>query len=195
MTNYAFARLAVGVCDIPPHALPTSMDTLRRFFDSPSRIALLLGLACTGLVGASFFVQHVLGVEPCPLCIIQRFTYAGLAVVFFGAAYAEAHGAVQRRIFMLAALMTLGGFGVAAYQTKLQLFPPALVATCSASLSYMLDTLSVTDVLARLFHAKGDCSDTSFKVLGLTLAQASLLIFTSFTLLLGRVLFRRRATA
>jgi disulfide bond formation protein DsbB len=171
------------------------MDILRRLLDSPSRIALLLALACTALVGASFFVQHVLDVEPCPLCIIQRFTYLGLAVVFYGAAYAEAHGVAQRRIFMLAALMTLCGLGVAAYQTKLQLFPPAIAAACSASLSYMLDTLSVTDVLAQLFHAKGDCSDTSFKVLGLTLAQASLLIFTSFTLLLGTVLFRRRAPA
>jgi protein dithiol:quinone oxidoreductase len=171
------------------------MDILRRLLDSPSRIALLLGLTCTGLVAGSFFVQHVLGVEPCPLCIIQRFTYAGLAVVFLGAAYAEAHGVTQRRIFMLAALMTLLGLGVAAYQTKLQLFPPAIAASCSASLSYMLDTLSVTDVLAQLFHAKGDCSDTSFKVMGFTLAQASLLIFTSFTLLLGTVLFRRRASA
>jgi disulfide bond formation protein DsbB len=53
----------------------------------------------------------------------------------------------------------------------------------------------VTDVLAQLFHAKGDCSDTSFKVMGLTLAQASLLIFTSYTLVLSTVLFRRRAIA
>ena len=84
----------------------------------------MLGLACTGLVGGSFFVQHVLGVEPCPLCIIQRITYVGLAFVFFGAAYAEAHGVAQRRLLILAGLLTLGGLGVAAYQTHLQLFPP-----------------------------------------------------------------------
>ena len=59
----------------------------------------------------------------------------------------------------------------------------------------MLDTLSFTDALAQIFHAKGDCSDTSFKVMGLTLAQASLLVFTSYTLLLGTVLVRRRAVA
>jgi protein dithiol:quinone oxidoreductase len=171
------------------------MDSFYRLLDSPSRIALLLGLACTGLVGGSFFVQHVLEVEPCPLCIIQRFTYLSLAFVFYGAAYAQAHSIAQRRLLMLAALLTLGGLGVAAYQTKLQLFPPAIAASCSASLSYMLDTLSFTDVLGRLFHAKGDCSDTSFKVMGLTLAQASLLIFTSYTLLLGSLFVRRRAVA
>jgi disulfide bond formation protein DsbB len=172
-----------------------SLDTRFRLLASPTRLAVLLGLACVGLVGASFYVQHVLGVEPCPLCIIQRFTYLALAVVFLGAALAPADGSLQRGLLLLAALLTLGGLGVAGYQTHLQLSPPALAVSCSASLSYMLETLSVTDVLAQLLNAKGDCSDTSFKVLGLTLAQGSLLIFTTFALLLGAVLFRRPAQA
>ena len=172
-----------------------SLDAMFRLFASPTRLAVLLGLACTGLVGASFYVQHVLGVEPCPLCIIQRFTYLGLAVVLLGAALAPTDGSLQRGFLWLAALLTLGGLGVAGYQTYLQLSPPALTGSCSASLSYMLETLSVTDVLAQLLNAKGDCSDTSFKVMGLTLAQASLTIFTIFTLLIATVLFRRSAQA
>ena len=169
------------------------MNALSRLLASPTRVAVLMGLACTGLVGASFYVQHVLGVEPCPLCIIQRFTYLALAIVFLGAALLPAHSALQRGLFGLAAVLTLVGLGVAGYQTYLQLSPPALTATCSASLSYMLETLSFTDVLARLLNAKGDCSDTSFKILGLTLAQASLLIFTAFALLLGAMFVRRPA--
>jgi disulfide bond formation protein DsbB len=171
------------------------MKIISRFLGSPTQVALLLGLACTGLVGASFFVQHVLGIEPCPLCIIQRFTYLGLIPVFFAAAMARPHGRTQRVLFWTAAILTLEGLGVAGYQTHLQLFPAPLVATCSASLSYMLDTMAVTEVLARLLHATGDCSDTSFKVLGLTLAQASLIIFLSFTLLLVKLLRRRPAPA
>jgi disulfide bond formation protein DsbB len=168
------------------------MNAIKRFLSSPTKVALLLGSVCCGLVGASFFVQHVLEVEPCPLCIVQRFTYLGLIPVFFGAALARPHGKAQRALFWTAALMTVGGLSVASYQTQLQLFPPAVEATCSASLSYMLDTLAITDVLARVLHAGGDCSDTSFKILGLTLAQASLLIFLSFTLLLATVLLRPR---
>ena len=170
------------------------MNALSRLLASPTRVAVLMGLACTGLVGASFYVQHVLGVEPCPLCIIQRFTYLALAIVFLGAALLSSQVALQRGLFGLAAVLTLGGLGVAGYQTYLQLSPPAMTGTCSASLSYMLETLSFTDVLARLLNAKGDCSDTSFKILGLTLAQASLLIFTTFALLLGTMFARRRAS-
>jgi disulfide bond formation protein DsbB len=169
------------------------MKPISRFLASPTQVTLLLGLACTGLVGASFFVQHVLGVEPCPLCIIQRFTYLGLIPVFFAAAMARPHGRVQRALLWTAAVLTLGGLGVAGYQTHLQLFPAPLLATCSASLSYMLDTMAVTEVLARMLHATGDCSDTSFKILGFTLAQASLLIFLSFTVLLATLLRRRPA--
>lgn len=153
----------------------------------------MLGLTCTGLAGASFFVQHILGIEPCPLCIIQRLTYLGLIPVFFAAAVARSQGRVQRALLWTAVILTLEGLGVAGYQTYLQLFPAPIVASCSASLSYMLDTMAVTEVLTQLLHATGDCSDTSFKILGFTLAQASLVIFLGFALLLG-MLLRQRPT-
>lgn len=169
---------------------------LRRLFrqlGSPRRVALALGIACVGLVGASLFVQHVLDVEPCPLCIIQRFTYLALIPVFLGAAVAKPYGKVQRSLLWGATVLTLAGLGVAGYQTDLQLFPPAVTASCSAGLGYMLDTMAVTDVLAQLLHAGGDCADTSFKILGLTLAQASLAIFAVFAAVLGSLLFGRTA--
>lgn len=174
-----------------PDRLAAPMNVLSRIRASPTQVAILLGLGCTGLVGASFFVEHVLDVEPCPLCMVQRFTYLGLIPVFLFAAMAHAHGRAQRALFWTAAPLALGGLGVAGYQTYLQLFPAPLGARCSASLSYMLDTMAVTEVLARLLHATGDCSDTAFKVLGLTLAQASLLMFLGLTLSLVIVLWRQ----
>ena len=142
------------------------------FLHLRSRVALLLGFACTGLVGASFYVQHVLGVEPCPLCIIQRFIYLALAIVFLGAALAPFAGRAAKGPVRPRRGPDAGRLGRGRLPDHLQFVPPALAATCSASLSYMLETLSFTDVLARLLNAKGDCSDTSFKILGLTLAQA-----------------------
>ena len=164
---------------------------LSRFAATPSRVALTLGFACVGLVGASIYVQHVLGVEPCPLCIVQRFTYLALIPFFFALAFARPAGRTQKGLLWGATLLSVGGLGVAGYQTQLQLFPPSVVESCSPSLAYMLETMGVTDVLAQLFHAGGDCADTSFKILGLTLAQASLLIFIAFAALLGNLLRQR----
>jgi disulfide bond formation protein DsbB len=167
------------------------MKAVSRVLASPGQVALVLGLACVGLVGASFFVEHVLGIEPCPLCIIQRVTYIGLIPVLFAAAMTRPHGRAQRALFWAAAVLALGGLGVAGYQSHLQLFPAPVVATCGASLSYMLDTMAVTEVLARMLHAGGDCSDASFKILGFTLAQASFVIFLGFFVLLGALLKKR----
>ncbi len=55
--------------------------------------------------------------------------------------------------------------------------------------------MAVTEVLAKRLHASGDCSDTSFKVLELALAQASLLVFLSVSLSLAMMLRRRPVPA
>lgn len=158
---------------------------------SPARAGALLSAFCASLVGGSFFVQHVLLVEPCPLCIIQRFTYVALTLTFLAVALLGRRPRLQRGLLVLALLLVVVGGGVAAYQSRLQLFPVAEAVTCSPSLSYMLDTLPVNEVIGQLFQAHGDCSDTSFKILGLTLAQISLGIFGGLLLWLILALRRR----
>jgi len=167
--------------------MPAASALLR--FKTP--MAAVFAAVCACLVGASFFVQHVLLVEPCPLCIVQRYTYALLALVFGAIALHERRSGWQRVLLLMSLLLVLIGGGVAGYQSQLQLFPQAQAATCSASLSYMLDTLPLGEVVGRLFDAHGDCSDTSFRILGLTLAQISLAIFT--VLLIWLVPATRRA--
>jgi disulfide bond formation protein DsbB len=162
---------------------------------SRARAGALLAFLCAGLVGGSFFVEYVLLVEPCPLCIIQRYTYALLAPVFLAMALLGRRPRWQGALLWVALVLVLAGGGVAAYQSQLQIFPSAAAATCSASLSYMLDTLPVNEVLARLFQAHGDCSDTSFKILGLTLAQISLGIFTGLLVWLAAALRSRQPAA
>lgn len=158
---------------------------------SPTRAGAVLAVLCAGLVGGSFFVQHVLLVEPCPLCIVQRFTYVALAPVFLAVALLGSRPRAQRGMLWLALALVVGGGGVAAYQSQLQLFPVAEAATCSPGLSYMLDTLPVNEVIGRLFEAHGDCSDTSFSIFGLTLAQISLGIFIGLALCVVSLLRRR----
>lgn len=154
-------------------------------------IALMASL-CAGLVAASFFVQHVLLVEPCPLCMIQRYTYLLLAVAFFAAALVGRLPGMQRGLLVLALVLVVAGGGVATYQSKLQLFPVAQAATCAPSLSYMIDTLPMNQLIGRLFQAHGDCSDTSFKIFGLTLAQMSFAAFVVLFVALVAILRRRR---
>jgi disulfide bond formation protein DsbB len=157
-----------------------------------TRATAAMALFCAGLVGGSFFVEHVLLVEPCPLCLIQRYVYLLLAIVFAAAALQRRRSGLRRGLLFVGLAFVVFGGGVAAYQSKLQLFPAARAATCTPSLSYMLDTLPMNELIGRLFEAHGDCSDTSFKVLGLTLAQISLVASTLLLVALVTVLRRRR---
>ncbi len=152
----------------------------------------LAAALCACLVAGSYFVQYVLLVEPCPLCIVQRFTYALLALAFFAVSLSESRR-VRGVLLAISLLLVLAGGTVAAYQSQLQLFPRTQSSSCSASLSYLVDTLPVSELVATLFQARGDCSDTSFTIFGLTLAQISLVVFVSLLLWLLRTLRRRVA--
>ncbi|MGH6691063.1 MAG: disulfide bond formation protein B, partial [Gammaproteobacteria bacterium] len=55
-----------------------------------SRVVFLaICLACTGLMGFGLYLQHAQGLEPCPLCILQRYAFVATGLV---ALIAALHG-------------------------------------------------------------------------------------------------------
>ena len=40
-----------------------------------------LALWCLGLLGFGLYLQHVVGLEPCPMCIVQRYALIGVALL------------------------------------------------------------------------------------------------------------------
>ena len=105
----------------------------------------LLGfLACCGLMGYALYVQHVLRLEPCPLCIFQR-----VAVIMVGVAV-PARRAAQSRARRLAHLWRADrcsrrspAWLIAGAAHLDQAQPPGTVAACGADLDYMLDIMPV----------------------------------------------------
>ena len=61
LTAYRITLMAVGVASLALILLP------------PRRIGYLLGfLVCAGLMGYALYLQYGEGIEPCPLCMLQR---------------------------------------------------------------------------------------------------------------------------
>jgi len=50
---------------------------------TPSRWMALIALSGIGMLIFGLYLQHVVGLNPCPMCIVQR--YALIGVVLFGA--------------------------------------------------------------------------------------------------------------
>jgi disulfide bond formation protein DsbB len=131
----------------------------------------LLGvLVCAGLlVYAIWYAQGVLGLEPCPLCIFQRIGIALIGVLFLLAGIHNPRrwgGRVYGTLLLLAALATIG---VAARHVWIQSQPPGTVASCGASLGYMVSIFPVGTVIHKVLSGSGECAKVTWRFLGLTM--------------------------
>src|SRR5256885_7313381 len=53
---------------------------LQWFDNAPRRILALISLACVAMLAFGMYLQHVVGLEPCPMCIVQRYALIGVAL-------------------------------------------------------------------------------------------------------------------
>ena len=82
---------------------------------SPRRSALLLGIAglSLGAVGAALATQHLMGMEPCPWCILQR-------LIFVTIALAALLGLLLGRMFAGLLVLALSACGTDRATTRVQ---------------------------------------------------------------------------
>lgn len=146
-----------------------------------SRTAFILGfLACLGLIGFALYLQQVLNLEPCPLCIFQRvFVIAIGCVALLGALHNP--GLVGKRLYAtLIGLLALGGGAVASRQVWLQHLPADQVPECGPGLDYMLDAFPLNKTLELVFKGSGECAVVEWTFLGFSIAEWMLVVFAGF---------------
>jgi disulfide bond formation protein DsbB len=134
------------------------------------RFANALGaFACAGLMAYALYVQYGLGLEPCPLCILQRLAVMAMGGVFLVAALHPA-GAVGRRVYgLLLALVALAGSGVAARHVWLTTLPPERLPACGPGLDFMLQSFPLRETLAMVLSGSGECANVEWRFLGLSI--------------------------
>lgn len=126
-------------------------------------------LACAGMMGFALFAQHVLLLDPCPLCVLQRVAVIGLGVVFLLAAMQDPSG-WGRWVYVVLVLLIAGcGIGIAGWHVHLQNQPPSEVPACGPGLSYMLDAFPLTETLRMVFEGSGECAEVVWSFLGLSM--------------------------
>jgi disulfide bond formation protein DsbB len=166
LTVYNIVIMAAGVTSLALLVLP------RR------RVAYLMGFAvCAGLMAYALYLQYVVGLEPCPLCVFQRVCVIGMGLIFLAAALHNP-GRAGATVYALLQLALGGaGLGFAARQIWLQSLPKDQVPACGMGLDYMLDTLPLTDVLRKVFEGSGECAEKGWEFLRLSIAGWTLVFF------------------
>ncbi|GAA5027943.1 disulfide bond formation protein B [Massilia kyonggiensis] len=148
---------------------------------------LLLAIAAVSiaLIGAALYLQHVQGLLPCPLCVIQRYLYLGIAIFSLIGAFANKIKAGAG----LALLCALGGLGFVGKHLYVLAHPGF---SCGIDpMQSTLNKIPTATLLPGLFQADGLCEAAQETVFGLNVPQWSAVWFTILTLALVWVLVRR----
>jgi len=155
---------------------------------SPRHVYFLLSAFCLGMLVFGLILQHRLGLEPCPMCIVQRYALITVAII----ALLTGLGA-NKRFYLLGSIGILlaAGFGafVAARQSWLQWYPPQ-VATCGRDFYGIIENFPLNRVIPMIFKGSGDCSAVDWTFLGGSIANWSFVCFTLFCGLAMRMLWR-----
>lgn len=147
----------------------------------------LIAIACLGLLSFALYLQHFKDMQPCPLCVLQRYAFLAIAIGCI-------IGAISNKPKLgagLGLIAGLAGAGTAGHHLWVQAHP---TVSCGRDpLEAALNNLFTAQWLPSVFKADGMCSAAHDPILGLSIVQWSMAWFTGLTLLLIFIALRRRS--
>lgn len=134
-------------------------------------------IVIASMLFAVYYLEGVLYLDPCPLCMVDRAILVVIALISLIAVLHNSSGVMRWVYTLLATLFSGIGIAVAARHIWLQGLPPDQVPECGPDLNYMLEVFPMADVIKRIFTGSGQCAEVSWTFLGLTIPQQTLGLF------------------
>ncbi|UTW44537.1 disulfide bond formation protein B [bacterium SCSIO 12696] len=139
----------------------------------------IIFLVCCGLIATAFYMQEVMGLEPCYMCILQRIFVMATGFV---ALLALLHnpGRLGYRVYsLLTAAAALTGSFFSGKQLWLQSLPEGhpYIPDCGASVAYLFEVESFFNALDKLLRGDGNCAEVQWTFLGLSIPGWTLVCF------------------
>ncbi|MEO6017080.1 MAG: disulfide bond formation protein B [Polaromonas sp.] len=160
------------------------------YFDAmPRRVLALVAVACVAMLAFGLYLQHVVGLEPCPMCIVQRYALVLVAIVAAVTAVAKSRGLLMTGTGLLVLLSGLGAF-VAARQSFLQWYPPE-IASCGRDFYGMIETFPLKRAIPLIFKGSGDCTKIDWTFLGGSIANWSFVCFVAIAIVMLVLIVRQ----
>ena len=150
-------------------------------------------LVLCSIIGLTFalYLEHVQGLEPCPLCVFQRVGLIGMGLIALLAFIHNPISNAMKRGYALLAAVAIGwSVAVAARHVWLQHLPPDKVPSCGPGLNYLVDALPFNAVLKEVLSGSGECAVIDWTFLGQSLPFWSLIYFSLILLICLWQLFR-----
>lgn len=142
----------------------------------------ILNLAVFGLcvitIGIVLYMEHVMLLSPCGLCITQRVFVILCGFVCLASAIHNPGPRGQRYYAFGAASMCVIGSYFAIRQIWMQHLPPDQVPACGPGLSYIYENFPIIETLNFLLKGDGNCAEVQWRFLGLlSIPELALIAF------------------
>lgn len=141
---------------------------------------LAICVGCFGLLAFGIYLQEVVGLVPCPMCIVQRYALIVTGVLAGLSALGQGRGGQIAGSLLLVLSAGFGAF-VAARQSWLQWYPPEVVS-CGRDFYGMIENFPLQRAIPMIFKGGGDCTKVDWTFLGGSIANWSFLCFCAIVL-------------
>lgn len=139
---------------------------------------LIISLGTLGLMLTGYYMQFVMKLIPCPLCITQRFFIIGVGITALAAFFHQPQKLGRRLYASLGAVLAIIGGGFSSRQVWLQSLPPDQVPACGPDLSYLIENFPLKEAFMVLVRGDGNCAEVTWTFLGVSIAGWTLVAFS-----------------
>ena len=124
-------------------------------------------VTCVITIGIVLYMEHVMLLSPCGLCITQRVFVILCGLVCLGSAIHNPGTQGQKLYAFGGAAMCVFGSYFAGRQIWLQHLPEDQVPACGPGLTYIYENFPFMETLNFLLKGDGNCAEVQWRFLGL----------------------------
>ena len=152
--------------------------------NSKNLLIKLIFLISVIALASAFFIEYVLGHQPCNLCILERITYL-LAIIIILLNFKFSH--YEKFFILLLSIIFLAGAIISLYHLGIEqgFIQESLVCDLKSG----SNLLSKEEILKQLQEKNVSCKDVTFKIFGLSLTSYNILISLLITVSTGKIYF------
>jgi disulfide bond formation protein DsbB len=133
---------------------------------------------------SAFFIEHILGHQPCNLCIFERIPYLlSIIIILFNFKFNQ----FEKFFILLLIIVFLFGAILSIYHLGIEqgFIQESLVCDLISG----SNLLSKEEILKQLQEKNVSCKDVTFKIFGLSLTSYNILISLLITVSAGKIYF------
>lgn len=136
-----------------------------------------------------FYLEGVLGLEPCPLCSIQRGFFVLISFFSLITLLLSRFRLLPMILSSLGILSSILGLVVALRHVSLQYMDKSEVPACGPDLAYMLSAFPFNEIITNIFHGSGSCADIKWSFLYLSIPEWAVFCFLFYIIMLTLVFY------